>query len=46
MAGRRLLMATIATLLLVPAASALAPPRVVVWSGGLTPGSTATGVEL
>lgn len=39
-------MATIATLLLVPAASALAAPHVVVWSGGLAPGSTAIGVEL
>jgi hypothetical protein len=44
--ARRLLTATIATLLLVPAASALAAPHVVVWSGGLAPGSAAIGVEL
>ncbi len=42
----RALLATVAACALLPAASAAAAPHLVVWSGGLTPGQAAVGVEL
>jgi hypothetical protein len=43
---RRTLLATIALTALLPAARAAAAPHLVVWAGGLEPGSLAHGVEL